>query len=252
MIEDEWKDIVYTPELLKLQEEHSKALREHSELQREQFLILRQYERELRMNGINRFITRFDIDVNDPELPEDVKNICIKTNEYDKIYRDIDEKYFNLLKYNISQLAYKMTPENSITLSINEHNTRDIISDYLSSGRFFLNLTFMHPGAYGRCGMIITQNLCRYKFYNTGYTMMSDLKYGELDWCDPSKMFYHIAKAVDDNADKKSRDYKPSAFIDDYIPTTPVALDTIYRLDGQSYRESYGRVKGFLIIGVSV
>lgn len=250
LIEAFWKDLVYTPELLKLQEKHREYLNKKIKLVSQQNHVISEYEHMMRSQDPKRFIwiDRFNIDFNDPDIPDDIKEVTLELKEIEEIYKPFEDKYSKLYIHNVTQLSYRMTPENSITSNIYEDNTRDIISIYLASQKFFLNLTFMHPGRLGKCGMIIIRDIFNYWFNGMPITI-SHIKYDEIDWYDPNSIFYNIAKTLDDNEDKRIKD---NSSIDYYVPTVPIALNAVYRLHAQGMLESYGRTKDFLIIGVTI
>lgn len=248
MTTEDWLQMVFTSEIVEAERINYKYLDKYISLYNQEKGMCDVYNYNLNTYESYKNHTYISPGMyfnHESDIPNEIKEKHKEVEAANEIYQDYNKKYLRKLEYNISQLSDYAFPENTLSINVWQHKTRDIIDDYKFSQKLYLNLNFFHP-EYGRCGLIIIPNIFEYRNYETRTIIFSTLKYDDKFWRDKNnEMGQYITQIISK--------YKKSGFSPDPPePKNPVPLDTVYKVYAQSTWESYGRVKNFLIIGVMV
>ena len=248
MTTEDWLQMVYTPEIIEAKRISRKYLNTYCSLYDQERGMCNTYNHNLYFHEPCKNHTYISPGMyfnHESDIPNEIKEKHKEVEAMNEIHREYNKKYLRKLRYNISQLADYVLPENTLSINVWEHKTRDIIDDYKFSKKLYLSVNFFHP-EYGKCGLIIIPNIFNYYSYETRTIIFSTLKYDDKFWRDKdNEMAQYITQVI-------SKYKKPGFEPNQPEPKNPIPLDTIYKVDAQSTWESYGRVKNFLIIGVMV
>lgn len=242
-IKDGFLNKINTPEVLKLKEESLDLFSEYMSVNQKlhyRMAIhntnLKRFDPEYIPYGIDHYGT-----IN-PNIPDDIKELIYDSRKKWQKHKPVEEAYTNMLHKNITNLAYDVTPENSIQYSA-YGSTKCIFSEFYRSCKPFLILDI------GMCKAIIINTLFSSKYCQTKHSViMSDLKHrDDYKILIKNKDFFEAFRK-ELNPYRKVLFFERSFIRPDPVPV-PQPFENIYTLHAQSEEEEYGRTKQYLIIG---